>query len=185
MQVVPCPGLSNAGLTLNTTATSDGSQQLTVSVTDAAGNTSSQTLPTVVVDNHGPGSPTGFSATLAGGEINLSWAPPSAPPVPIVGATVQVCAASCEAPVALPATGQAQIPAPAPGSYTLRLSLVDAHGVASPQATAQLTVAFPNEGTPKGNDGTPKGKEGNQKGGTGGGKKRLQTSIGSRRPPYG
>ena len=53
------PAVSNGSLTLNTTATSDGSQQLTVSVTDAAGNTSSQTLPTVVVDNHGPGSPTG------------------------------------------------------------------------------------------------------------------------------
>ena len=58
-------------------------------------------------------------------------------------------------------------------------------GLASPQATAQLTVPSPNEGTQKGKEGTQTGKEGEPKGGTDDRDKRLRTTMGPGGRPDG
>jgi hypothetical protein len=144
-QTQPCPELSSGSLDLNTTQLRDGPQTLTLLVTNAAGNTTSVQSPTVVVDNNGPPTPSSLTATAVGGgsdAVELSWSDPANPPQPVSGAFVQLCQAACGAAVAVNGSGGAQLAAPGPGTYTIRLWLVDqaGRGGAANAATAAVTV---------------------------------------------
>jgi hypothetical protein len=137
---VPCPNLSQATVTLNTPAASDGTQVFILQVKDAAGNATSVTSQPVTIDNHGPASPAGFTATLSGKEVVLSWTNPAAPPVPIASAAVTLCSTVCSPASTVSASGSVHIPAPAPGSYTVGLSLTDTAGKTSAPITTTVTV---------------------------------------------
>ena len=137
---VPCPNLSGATINLNSVATPDGPQSLVLTVRDAAGNVSNQTSPQVVIDNHGPAPPTALTATLSGKEVVLSWRNAVEPPVPITTAGVTLCSATCTRASTASASGLARIPAPSPGTYTIRVSLIDAAGKISQPASIALTV---------------------------------------------
>ena len=102
---VPCPNLSQATVTLNTAAASDGTQTLVLQAKDAAGNLTTVTSQPVTIDNHGPASPAGFTATLLGKEVVLSWTNPAVPLVPIASATVTLCSAACLPPSTVAASG--------------------------------------------------------------------------------
>ena len=145
---VPCLNLSQAPVTLNTTVASDGTQSVILQVKNAAGNVTSVTSQPVTIDNHGPSAPTSLTATLSGKTVVLSWTDPLAPSVPIASANATLCAASCMPASTVSASGIADIAAPAPGSYTVHLSLTDAAGKTSPLATATLTV--PSSSSPPG-----------------------------------
>jgi hypothetical protein len=147
-QTQPCPDLSSGSLSLNTTQLHDGAQTLTLLVTNAAGNTTSVQSPTVVVDNSGPPAPSSLTATPVGDgsdAIELSWSDPVNPPQPVSGAFVQLCQAACGAAVAVNGSGGAQVTAPRPGTYTIRLWLVDqaGRGSAANAATTAVTVPAP------------------------------------------
>ena len=160
-QTQPCPELSNGSLELNTTQLHDGAQTVTLLVTNAAGNTTTVQSPTVVVDNNGPPAPTSLTATAVGGgsdAIDLSWSDPANPPQPVSGAFAQLCQTSCDAAVAINGSGGAQVAAPEPGTYTIRLWLLDqaGRGSAANAATTAVTVPAPPT-TPTGTS-TPKKK---------------------------
>jgi hypothetical protein len=139
---VPCPDLSSAAINLNTSQAPDGPQSLIATVQDAAGNKSTDTSPQVLIDNNGPASPTNLAATLSGSEIILSWTDPVSPPVPIASATVALCSTSCTV-SAVSASGTAHIASPAPGDYTVQLSLTDIAGKTSVPASTTFTVPPP------------------------------------------
>ncbi len=145
--VVPCPQLPGGSLSVDTTRVPDGPHTFSVVVTDAAGNAQTATSPSIVVDNNGPPAPTAFTATpgAPADTINLAWANPAGP-APVTGALVQLCQASCPAPISVSPTGAAEITAPGPGVYSLRLWLVDAQGRGSAQNAALATVTVPTPG---------------------------------------
>ena len=150
-QTQPCPQLSSGSLELNTTELHDGAQTLTLLVTDAAGNTTTVQSPTVVVDNNGPPAPTSLTATAVGGgseAIELSWSDPANPPQPVSGAFAQLCQTSCAPAIAINGSGGAQITAPAPGTYTIRLWLLDQAGRGSAANAATAAVTVPSPPTP-------------------------------------
>jgi hypothetical protein len=150
-QTQPCPQLSYGSVELNTTQLRDGAQTLTLLVTNAAGNTTTVQSPTVVVDNNGPTAPTSLTATAVGGgsdAIDLSWSDPANPPQPVSGAFAQLCQASCGAAIAVNGSGGAQIAAPGPGTYTIRLWLVDQAGRGSAANATTTAVTVPPPPTP-------------------------------------
>lgn len=160
-QTQPCPQLSSGSLELNTTELHDGAQTLTLLVTDAAGNTTPVPSPTVVVDNNGPSAPQSLTATAVGGgsdTIDLSWSDPANPPQPVSGAFAQLCQATCGSAIAINGSGGAQITAPGPGTYTIRLWLIDqaGRGSAANATTIAVTVPPPVPTTPP--TGTPTAK---------------------------
>jgi hypothetical protein len=158
-QTQPCPQLSSGSLELNTTELHDGAQTLTLLVTNAAGNTTTVQSPTVVVDNNGPPAPTSLTATAAGGgsdAIGLSWSDPANPPQPVSGAFAQVCQTSCGAAIAINSSGGAQITAAEPGTYTIRLWLVDQAGRGSAANAATTAVTVPEPPTTPTGTSTPK-----------------------------
>jgi hypothetical protein len=147
-QTQPCPQLPSATLSVNTTELHDGAQTLTLLVTSAAGNTTSVQSPTVIVDNDGPPTPASLTATAVGGGsdvVDLSWSNPPNPPEPVTGGFAQLCQTSCGAAVAVNGSGGAQLSAPGPGTYTIRLWLVDqaGRGSATNAATTALNVPPP------------------------------------------
>jgi hypothetical protein len=147
-QTQPCPQLSSGSLELDTTQLHDGAQTLTLLVTNAAGNTTTVQSPTVVVDNNGPPAPQSLTATAVGGgsdTIDLSWSDPANPPQPVSGAFAQLCQATCGTAIAINDSGGAQITAPAPGTYTIRLWLIDqaGRGSAANATTTAVTVPPP------------------------------------------
>jgi hypothetical protein len=139
-EAVPCPGLSQASVMLNTVAASDGPQTFVLQVKDAAGNVTTVSSQPVTVDNHGPGAPTGLTATLDGAQVVLSWSNPGSPPVPLAEGYVQLCQVACGAPLAVSGSGLARIATPSAGTYTVRLYLTDAAGKSSPVVSVPLTV---------------------------------------------
>jgi hypothetical protein len=150
-QTQPCPQLSSGSLELNTTDLHDGAQTLTLLVTNAAGNTATVQSPTVVVDNDGPTAPKSLTATAVGGgsdAIDLSWSDPANPPQPVSGAFAQLCQASCGADIAVNGSGGAQVTAPGPGTYTIRLWLVDQAGRGSAANATTTAVTVPSPPTP-------------------------------------
>ena len=149
----PCPQQPAGVLNVDTTRVPDGPHTFSVVVTDAAGNNQIATSPSVVVDNHGPPPPTLTATALGGGSrvIALSWRNPPSPPAPIARAMVQLCQATCPAATSIGASGAAQLTAPAPGLYSVRLWLLDASGRGGPHNAALTTVNVPaGDGTPPG-----------------------------------
>jgi hypothetical protein len=138
---VPCPNLSQAAVTLNTVAASDGPQTLIMQVKDAAGNVTAVTSEPVTIDNHGPRPPTGLTATLDGAQVVLSWSNPASPPVPLAEGYVQLCQVACGVALAVSSSGSARIATPPAGTYTVRLYLTDAAGRSSPVVSVPLTIS--------------------------------------------
>jgi hypothetical protein len=145
----PCPQLPASSFSADTKGVPDGKRTFSVVVTDAAGNGRTVVSPPVLVDNYGPPAPTAFTATPRGAGSNviaLTWGDPPNPPAPLAGAMVQLCqSGTCAAPVsAVTEGGGGQAVAPGPGSYELRLWLVDAHGRGGPHNAATTTATVPS-----------------------------------------
>jgi hypothetical protein len=158
-QTQPCPQLPAGSLSLNTTQLHDGPQTLTLLVTNAADNTTSIQSPLIIVDNNGPPAPTSLTATAVRGgsdAIDLSWSDPPNPPQPLSGAFAQICQTSCAAATALNGSGGAQLNAPGPGTYTIRLWLVDQAGRGSATNAATTAITVPPAPTPPSTTPTPK-----------------------------
>ena len=152
---VPCPQLNPGQLNVETTGFSDGRAELSLVVSDAAGNTTVVTSPPLVVDNNGPAAPASLTASPVGAGsdvVNLAWSDPVNPPEPVMGAFAQLCQATCAPAVAVSPTGAGQLTTPGPGSYTVRLWLVDSAGRGGPQNAATTAVTVP-AASPGGNGG--------------------------------
>lgn len=151
-QTVPCPQQQPGTIDIPTTALPDGATQLTLSVTDAAGNTTSATSPPLVIDNDGPPPPSGLAAKAVGGgsnAISLTWSDPPGPPAPIASADAELCQTSCSVPVSLSPSGSGRLTAPGPGLYTIKLWLIDSTGKGGPANAASTTVTVPTSSTGK------------------------------------
>jgi hypothetical protein len=145
-QTVPCPQLQPGGLSVDTTRFPDGHGQVALAVGDAAGNTTVATSPPLVIDNNGPPAPASLTATAAGGSnvVDLAWSDPANPPQPVTSAFAQLCQATCAPPLAVSPGGAAQLTGPGPGSYTVRLWLLDSAGKGGPQNAATTAVTIPS-----------------------------------------
>ena len=141
----PCPQLPATTLNVDTTRVRDGVQTFSLVVTDAAGNDRVITSPPVTVDNFGPPPPVGLSATAGAGSnaIALAWGNPANPPAPVTSAVAQLCGAACSEPVSVSPFGGAQLAAPGPGLYNVRVWLLDAAGRGGPHNAAAATVTVP------------------------------------------
>ncbi len=149
-RVQPCPQVPSGSLSVDTRRVPDGPHTFSLVVTDAAGNSQVVTSPTVVVDNNGPTAPTAFTATAKGGGSNgiaLAWRNPSNPPAPVTAAMVQLCAGSCPPAVTVSSSGAAQITAPGPGLYSVRLWLLDDQGRGGSHNAALASVRVPTAGS--------------------------------------
>ena len=154
-EAVPCPQLNPGQLNVETTRFPDGRAELSLVVSDAAGNTTVVTSPPLVIDNNGPAAPASLTASPVGAGsdvVNLAWSDPVNPPEPVTGAFAQLCQATCALAVAVSPTGAGQLTAPGPGSYTVRLWLVDSAGRGGPQNAATTAVTVP-AANPGGNSG--------------------------------
>ena len=145
----PCPQSPNATLAADTTGIADGKQSFRLVVTDAAGNSQVVLSPPVTVDNDGPPAPVGLTATARqeSNAIALAWTNPPDPPQPVASASAQLCSTSCSPPAAVNAFGAAQLTAPGPGEYSVRLWLLDTAGRGGPHNAAVTTVTVPKAGT--------------------------------------
>jgi hypothetical protein len=147
----PCPDLPGGSLSVNTLFLHDGLQTLSLLVTNAAGNATTVVSPTVVIDNDGPPAPTSFAASAISGstsEVQLTWSNPSDPPAPVSFAQAQVCQGnSCGAPVDLSTSGSGELPVSGPGTYGVRLWLIDIAGRGSASNAATASVTVPPAGT--------------------------------------
>jgi hypothetical protein len=142
----PCPQQPSGSLGVDTLRVPDGPHTFSLVVTDAAGNSQVATSPAVVVDNYGPPPPAALTATPKGGGSNviaLAWRNPASPPAPVTAAQVQLCQSVCPAPMTVGSSGAAQITAPGPGLYTLRLWLLDGQGRGGPHNAALASVTVP------------------------------------------
>ncbi|MEA2220521.1 MAG: hypothetical protein QOJ35_3147 [Solirubrobacteraceae bacterium] len=142
----PCPQQPSGSLGADTLRVPDGPHTFSLVVTDAAGNSQVATSPPVVVDNYGPPPPGALTATPKGGGSNvvaLAWRNPASPPAPVTAAQVQLCQSACPAPMTVGSTGAAQITAPGPGLYTVRLWLLDGQGRGGPHNAALASVTVP------------------------------------------
>jgi hypothetical protein len=149
----PCPQQPSGSLSVDTRRLADGPHSFSLLVSDAAGNTQVVTSPTVVVDNYGPPAPGALTATAKGGGSNviaLAWRNPVNAPAPVTAAQVQLCQETCPAAITVGSSGAAQVTAPGPGLYTVRLWLLDSHGRGGPHnaVLATVTVPPPEPGVP-------------------------------------
>jgi hypothetical protein len=157
-QAVPCPQLQPGVVNLNTTALPDGLTRLTLTVIDAAGNSTTATSPALTIDNNGPGAPSSLTASAVGGgsnTVNLRWSDPPSPPVAIAAADAELCQTSCGTPLALSPSGSGSLTAPGPGVYTIKLWLIDSAGKGGPQNATSTTVTVPGS--------SPTGKPGGKR----------------------
>ena len=145
-QVQACPELTSGQVLVDTSQLPDGPEVVQLLLANAAGDTTVARGPSVVIDNRGPGAPLQLSATAASSSsnvIDLAWANPATPPQPIASAYVELCQATCGSPVQVSTSGAAQITAPAAGSYTVRLWLIDSAGKGGQGSAATTTVSVP------------------------------------------
>ncbi|MBA3749232.1 MAG: hypothetical protein H0W96_17310, partial [Solirubrobacterales bacterium] len=141
----PCPQQPAGSLSVDTSRVADGAHTFSVVVTDPAGNSQIATSPAVVVDNNGPPAPT-LTATAKGDGSNviaLSWRNPPSPPAPITKAMVQLCRTTCPAATSIGTSGAAQLTAPGPGLYSVRLWLLDTQGRGGDHNAALTSVTVP------------------------------------------
>jgi hypothetical protein len=156
-QTVPCPQLQPGALSVDTTRFPDGHAQVALSVSDAAGNTTVTTSPPLVVDNNGPPAPARLTASAgdAANVVDLAWSDPANPPQPVTSAFAQLCQATCAPAVMVSPSGAGQITGPGPGSYTVRLWLLDSAGKGGPQNAATTAVTIPSRSANGGGNGGP------------------------------
>jgi hypothetical protein len=149
-QVQACPELPSGQVQVNTLGLPDGSEHVSLKLTNAAGDTTVVQGPTLVIDNNGPPAPTSLTAAAVSSTsdtIDLSWADPANPPEPVQYAYAQLCQTSCQAPVPVSTSGGAQITAPAAGTYTVRVWLTDIEGRGSSANAATTSVTVPAQPT--------------------------------------
>ena len=154
-QRIPCP--SGPGLIdINTAEIPEGSQQLTVTAEDAAGNTATSGPVTVRVDNAAPGA---VAVGVGGGEgwrnsndFDLTWAnPPEPDRAPIVAAHYRLCRVGGTDCVNgdRPGTAVAAInnlAVPAPGEWEIRMWREDAaHNQQVANASQPVRLRFDPE----------------------------------------
>jgi protocatechuate 3,4-dioxygenase beta subunit len=141
-QPQPCPNGSGT-LLVDTGVLGNGPRSLTVSTTDAAGNSSTQTVQ-LNVDNEPPGPPlqlgvVGGSAWRRANSFTINWLnPPQSGRAPIAGVRYAVCPASAASSdwtrctvrtVAKPnVSSVAAVAVPKAGEWNARVWLVDAAG---------------------------------------------------------
>jgi hypothetical protein len=145
-QVQACPELPSGQVQVNTLGLPDGSEHVSLKLTNAAGDTTVVQGPTLVIDNNGPPAPSSLTAVAVSSTsdaIDLSWADPANPPEPVQYAYAQLCETSCQAPVPVSTSGGAQITAPAAGTYTVRVWLTDIEGRGSAASAATASVTVP------------------------------------------
>jgi hypothetical protein len=156
----PCP-LSTPAHTfiVPTGELADGTHTLTLTATDAAGNTTS-TSEQITTANQPPPPPSALAATPTqpgSATFTATWTLPTGQVAPITAATFQICpitgTAPCTTPAAAPATGSLSLTAPGAGSWTLAVWLTNAAGNSSPLNAAYTTLLVP---TPTG-AGAPQG----------------------------
>lgn len=134
-QRTPCPN-GTGPIEVNTRPAPEGSQSLTVSVEDAAGNTAESPPVTARIDNAAPGV---VAVGLAGGEtwrnrndFDAAWANPAEPDrAPIVAAHYRICRVGSDECVAGDRGGAGiasldNLTVPSPGEWDLRLWREDA-----------------------------------------------------------
>ena len=123
----PCPQQPSATLNVDTTRVADGPRTFGSSSPTPPATARPSTSPPVVVDNHGPPPPAGLSATVKPGSrtVALAWRTRPARPRRSSGAMAQLCSTSCTTAVPVDAFGAAQLTAPGPGLYSVRLWLLD------------------------------------------------------------
>lgn len=146
----PCPQQPSGSLSVDTTRVPDGRHTFSLVVTDAAGNSQVATSPSVLVDNNGPPPPAALMATAEDDGSNvvaLTWRDPLSPPAPVARGIVQLCQATCGVAKSVDASGAARITAPGPGTYSVRLWLIDVHGRGGPHNAAVATVRVPPPGS--------------------------------------
>lgn len=147
-QAAPCPAGSENQTYATAAFGADGPHTVTLSATDAAGNTAT-TSHTDYIDNTAPDAPQNL--TVEGGDgwrqtnsfnINWSLAASAAAGAPITGAAWELCPADATQPCKDGSSNGANISAlkdfrvPDPGAYTLKVWLVDAAGNADRRLAA-------------------------------------------------
>lgn len=154
-QPKPCKDFLPGGLGLDTSTLADGEHTINFEVIDASGN-GNALEHRVLVDNHPPGK--AESVRIEGGEgwrsvndFTLRWTNPPAQVAPIAKVHYELCPAgggTCSGgEVASPEIdGLSRVTVPAPGEYTLRLSIEDAAGNHDPaRASDPVKLRFDDE----------------------------------------
>lgn len=149
-QVQACPEFPSGQVQVDTMGLGDGAKHVSLKLTNAAGDTTVVQGPLVVIDNNGPPAPqslTAAGASTTTNVIDLAWSDPANPPEPVQSAYAQLCQTSCGAPIQISTSGGAQVTAPAAGTYTVRVWLVDTAGRGSAANAATTTVTVPMSST--------------------------------------
>lgn len=153
-KATPC-GSGSESQSFATSAFGDGAHTITVSATDAAGNTSTGNHR-VLVDNTAPDAPQNVVVATADGadagatwqhtnDFNIGWTLPAsaATGAPIVRAAWVLCSVddpkNCTAPATADGAGITalqHVKVPGPGAWNMQLWLVDAAGNGTPRAAA-------------------------------------------------
>jgi hypothetical protein len=159
----PCPlSTGQQTLTLATPDLTDGTHNLTLAATDAAGNESTVASEQIAIDNNPPPSPTGLAAspTQPGGStFTVTWTEPSGQVAPITEATYQVCpstgSGACGPATAAPGGGPATVTVPSAGSWNIAVWLTNAasNGTTANAAHTIVNVPAGGSGSPPGNPG--------------------------------
>jgi Bacterial Ig-like domain len=150
---VPCSDQSDAQLSLDTNALSDGSHSVQVAASDPAGNEVKSAAQTITVDNGAPGAPQGIA--VAGGDgwrpsnsFDVSWINPGNQVAPVSAAHYQLCAldgSGCRTPQQSTADGIDRlngISVPGTGEWELRVWLEDAAGHSDASRFARATLRY-------------------------------------------
>ena len=150
--VVPCSNEPGAAHQINWPALglSDGSHQVQLAATDAAGNETRSAAIPVLVDTHAPSAPLSLTrpSSQARPTFHVSWTnPDQGQGAPIAGAGYRACPAKGSRPCVVgivPGAGvhQATVVVPARGAWNLSVWLADAAGNANPANRATSILSF-------------------------------------------
>jgi hypothetical protein len=151
----PCKDFEPGGLSLDTGTLADGEHTVRLEAIDAAGNLAAIDRQ-IMVDNNPPAKASGVG--VEGGEdwrsandFTVRWTNPPGQAAPISRAHYELCAiaaGSCAggAVAAASIDGLSRLTVPAPGEYSLRVSLEDAAGNHDPQrASDSVHLRFDDE----------------------------------------
>lgn len=152
----PCPGVSAASFSVDTSTVPDGTHELKVTATDAA-NQEATATGTLRVDRHAPAMPVNLAAAVAtDGTYQITWKnPDQGTASPIVGAHVAVCdpapALTCSPGqrTAGPGIEQVKNVAVASGQQSVRVWLEDEAGNVDPGNSSVVPVRSATRVTPR------------------------------------
>lgn len=151
--VKPCPDLSAAPLSVNTTTIPDGTHAVTVTALDAANNSTTSPPTTVRVDNTAPAAP-GLSVSGAPDMASktIQGTIPGGQFSPVVSASYVVCDAAgggCSSAATIPVSGSTfSFPVTVtPGAHIVRVWLTDEAGNSAVTNAASVTTALASDPT--------------------------------------